>query len=166
MDLLDILLAKKLTASQIGGGTGDGSGLPEGGAEGSLLAQGANGPIWISLGDLPFSTKEETAQLPANNIMGENGDYGLVATDKPLVDVVAEKGLGLYTCLVQEEDKELRGLCGVTGENSAWALCFDDESHCYYQIVAYGIGSGWRQLSADIQDDEEIIFNGGGASNG
>lgn len=164
MDLLDILLAKKLTAAEIGGGTGTGgAGLPEGGKEGSLLAQGANGPIWIDLEDLPFSTDEETAQLPANKIMGVDGGYGLVATDKTLAEVIAEKQLGLYTCLIKEEGKELQGLCNITFENTGWAFVFDAENRCYSQTIISGVTSGWKKIGNELEDDEEVIFNGGNA---
>ena len=163
MDLLEILLAKKLTTAEIGTGGGGGSGLPENGEEGSLLAQGSNGPVWIKLNDLPFSTKEETAQLPANNIMDADGGYGLVAVEQSLTDIIMAKEKGLYTCLIQEKGKELQGLCSITSEGSGWAFVFDAEGKCYSQIIISGIASGWKQIGNEIEEDEEILFNGGNA---
>lgn len=164
MDLLDILLARKLSAGDFENSGGAGSpSFPSGGKEGSLLAQGANGPVWIDLEDLPFSTEEETAKFPANNIMGADGSYGLVATEQSLAEVVATKEIGLYTCLVKEENKELQGLCNITSEGSGWAFAFDAEGKCYSQTIVSGIASGWKQIGNEIEEDEEILFNGGNA---
>ena len=163
MDLLDILLAKKLTTAEVGTGGGGGSGLPENGEEGSLLAQGSNGPVWIKLSDLPFSTKEETAQLPANNIMDSDGGYGLVAVEQSLTDIIAKKEKGLYTCLIQEKGKELQGLCNITSEGSGWAFAFDTEGKCYSQTIVSGIASGWKQVGIELED-EDLVFIGGNAN--
>lgn len=137
MDLLDILLARKMALADIGKIEG---GVPIGGEEGYILAQGADGPVWID----PTTLKSDSISIVAGS----------------LLEVFEGQEAGLYTCQIEEKV----GICSIMGEQTGWCIVFDDAGECYTQFCVSGVEMGWKQL-AEKEDDSDIIFNAGGASN-
>ena len=115
-----------------------------------------------------------------NNILSNTETYAITVSSteiRSLVDILAEKGNGMYTCRLNvgytdspNVEKTFRGLCMVdstaTVDNksvcSGWIFMIDTDNHCYSRIIISGIGTSWNQLDKQHNineiDPATVIF--------